>query len=208
MTVVNILQSISVIVTSVIVSVIMIYGITTWRREYIGKRNIELAEEVLALFYEARDAIRFIRSPFGYVGEGSTRKSAPNETPEEKSINDKAYVAVERYTKRQDLFNKIHSMRYRYMAQFGKDSAKPFDDLDRIVNEILLSADMLRYYWKQQEYRQWKNKEEFQQHLDELHKYESLFWQMSPDKDLITPRVEALISEIETQSAKVIGKSK
>jgi hypothetical protein len=208
MTALNTLQSVSVIVASVIASGTVIYGVNAWRREYTGKRKIELAEEVLALFYEARDAIRFIRSPFGYVGEGSTRKSAPNETSEEKSINDNAYVVNERYIKRQDLFNKIYSMRYRYMAQFGKDWAKPFDELDKIVRELLISAHMLANYWKESQYRQWKNQEEFQRHLDELHKYEAIFWEMTPDKDPITPRVEAMISEIEAQSAKVIGKSK
>ena len=208
MSVLNNLQSISVIVTSVIASVIMIYGITTWRREYIGKRKLELAEQVLVLFYEARDAIRFIRNPFNYEGEGTTRNSAPNETPEEKSINDNTYVVFERYTKRQDLFNKIHSMRYRYMAQFGKDSAKPFDELNKIVNNILRSANMLLYHWKEQGKRQWKSDEEFQRHLNEMHKQEAIFWEMTPDTDQITPRVEEVISEIEAQFAKIIGKPK
>ena len=41
---------------------VAIYGIRSWRREFRGKRQIELAEDVLALFYEARDAITAIRS--------------------------------------------------------------------------------------------------------------------------------------------------
>jgi hypothetical protein len=40
----------------------------TTRREY-AKRRIEFAEEVLALFYEVSDALRFIRNPAGWVGE-------------------------------------------------------------------------------------------------------------------------------------------
>jgi len=208
MTVLNTLETISIIVASLIASGAVVYGINTWRREYIGKRRLELAEEVLALFYEARDAIRSIRNPFGEAGEGSTRKSAASETPEEKQINDNAYVAFERYNKRQDLFNKIHSMRYRYMAQFGKDSAKPFDDLGGMVNDILRSASILPHYWKQQGHRKWENDEEFKKHLDELHKHEAVFWETSPDKDRITPRLEAVISEIEAQSAEIIGKSK
>src|SRR4030042_1656983 len=123
MTTLNTLQSVSVIVASVIASGTVIYGINAWRREYTGKRKIELAEEVLALFYEARDAIRFIRNPFGYVGEGSSRKCADNESPEEKRINDRAYVVSERYTKCKDLLKRIRSIRYRYMAQFRKNSA-------------------------------------------------------------------------------------
>ena len=43
---------------------VAIYGIDSWRREHKGKREIELAEDVLALFYEARDAIKYMRFPF------------------------------------------------------------------------------------------------------------------------------------------------
>lgn len=198
----NILQSISVIIAAIVV----IFGINAWRREYIGKRNVDLAEEVLALFYEARDVIRYIRSPFGVVGEGSTRSSDPKESPEEKQINDGAYVVFERYSKRQDLFNKIYSMRYRYMARFGKDSAKPFDDLNKIVNEIFSSARMLAYYRRDQSYRTWQNEEEFKQHLKEMREQEAIFWEMSPDKDPIKPRLDAAIADIEAHSLKIIGR--
>ncbi len=198
----NILQSISVIIAAIAV----IIGVNEWRREYIGKRNFDLAEEVLALFYEARDVIRYIRNPFGFSGEGSTRNSDPKESPEEKQINDRAYVVFERYSKRQDLFNKLYSMRYRYMARFGKDSAKPFDDLHKIVNEIFLSARMLAYCWRDQGHRTWRNEEECEQHLKEMRKYEAIFWEMSPDKDTIKPRLDAVIADIEAHSLKIIGR--
>ncbi len=201
MDVTNILESISLIVAAWTV----IIGVNAWRREYIGKRKLELAEEVLVLFYEAQDAIRYIRNPFGYGGEGSTRNVAPNELPEEKQINDNAHVVFERYNKRQDLFNKLYSMRYRYMARFGKDAAKPFDELNKIVNDIFISARMLPHYWKAQGHRQWKDDAEFRKHLDEMHKYEAVFWEMTPDRDHITPRVNAVISEIEAQCLKIIG---
>src|SRR5689334_4912630 len=81
-----------------------IYGIDAWRREFIGKRRMELAEEVLALFYQARDIIEEIRSPFGYGGEGSTRKPSPNERPEDKDALDHAYSLVERYNKHIETF--------------------------------------------------------------------------------------------------------
>jgi len=204
MDVVGILQSISVIFASVVAASTVIYGVNAWRREYIGKRKLELAEEVLALFYEARDVISYIRSPFSFGGEGNTRNAAPNESPEEKQINDNAYVVFERYYKRQDLFNKLYSMRYRYMAQFGKDLARPFDDLRKIVNEIFLSARMLSHYWKQQGRRNWENDREFQQHLKEMHKYEAIFWEKSSDEDPIIPRLDAVISDIEAQSLKII----
>lgn len=201
---VKILESIAVILASLIASGTVIYGVNAWRREYIGKRKLELAEEVLALFYEARDVISYIRNPFSFVGEGSTRNAAPNESPEEKQINDNAYVVFERYNKRQDLFNKLYSMRYRYMAQFGKDSAKPFDELRKIVNQIFSSSRMLSYYWNQQGRRQWKDDKEFQQHLDQMKKYEAIFWEMSSEEDPIIPRVDTVISDIEAQARQII----
>lgn len=203
---VKILESIAVILASLIASGTVIYGVKAWRQEYIGKRKIELAEEVLSLFYEARDVISYIRSPFGQVGEGSTRNAAPNESPEEKQINDNAYVVFERYNKRQDLFNKLYSMRYRYMAQFGKDSAKPFNDLNKIVKDIFISARMLSHYWKQQGHRQWKSDAEFKHHLNEMHKHEAVFWETGSDEDTILPRVNAVISDIEAQTLTIVGK--
>ena len=110
-------------ISLIIASGAVIYGVNAWRREFIGRRRIELAEEALVLFYEAKDALRWIRSPGGFVGEGQTRKPRENETPEEKEIFDHAYIVIERYNKQQELFNKIHAMRYRYMAKFGTQEA-------------------------------------------------------------------------------------
>lgn len=38
-------------------------GFTTWRSKTIGKRKVELAEDLLADFYRARDIINVARSP-------------------------------------------------------------------------------------------------------------------------------------------------
>lgn len=54
----------------------IITGVGAWKREFIGKRKIELAEETLAAYFEIRDAIAFIRSPFSRSTEGSTRERA------------------------------------------------------------------------------------------------------------------------------------
>src|SRR6266540_1170536 len=136
-------QSASVIVAALVA----IFGIDAWRREYVGKRRMELAEEVLALFYQARDVIRSIRNPVGYSGEGETRKRGPNESREMKEALDRAYVLHERYNKHVDLFSRLHALRYRFMAQVGKEKSRPFDDLDRILGELFLAARRLARDW-------------------------------------------------------------
>jgi hypothetical protein len=117
-----------------------------------GRKEYDLAEAVLASFYEARDRIRAIRSPFGSQGEGSSRKASPDETATEKRINEQAYVVMERYQKYQDVFNRLHSQRYRFMALFGIEKTKPFDELQSVLNDIFIAANMLSFYWKRQEF--------------------------------------------------------
>jgi hypothetical protein len=84
-------------ISIIIASWTAVYGTDQWRRECRGKRQAELAEEVLSLFYEAQDAVRHIRNPFGFGGEGASRKAGENETPEEKDAFDKAFVIFERF---------------------------------------------------------------------------------------------------------------
>ncbi|MEE8449682.1 MAG: hypothetical protein V3S39_08620, partial [Thermodesulfobacteriota bacterium] len=129
-----------------------IYGINAWRRELRGKKQYELAEEVLVLFYEARDKVRAIRNPFGREDEGQNRKSKPNETEQQMKVLDQAYVIVERYEKNERVFNRLHALRYRFMALFGPEKAEPFDELNQILKEILISAHMLGIFWWREDF--------------------------------------------------------
>jgi hypothetical protein len=161
----------------------------------VGKRRIELAESVLALFYEAEDAIKQIRSPHSFDGEGSKRKRANNELAEESRLLDQANVVFERYQKREKLFAQIRSMRYRVMAAFGSSATEPFDELNKIINEIFLAARMLgTHYWPRQG-RVEMAPEEFKKHLE--------VWYLGEAKDKISPRVQKAVEKMEgiTQAA-------
>ena len=173
-------------------SIVAIYGINAWRKEFSGKRKIELAEEVLALFYEARDAISAIRSPYGFQSEGSTRKPQEGETLQQKKARDDAYVVYERLDKRKEVFNKLHSKRYQFMARFGKEEIKPFEDLMHIVIDIQCAADQLAEIWCEVAF----NQEDEERLKKERKEDGSKIWQRSKN-DVIDPRVEKVISDIE-----------
>lgn len=176
----DILQNIAIIVASITA----VYGIISWRREHIGKRKIDLAEDVLCSIYEIKDVIRNIRSPFGFVGEGSTRKRADYEIKEESEILDSAYVVYERYDKQKDVFNNFYKLKYRYMANFGKNSEDPFKIIRKVVAEIFAAANMLgKVYWKNQG-RKPMSKEEFSKHLEEMQKEERVFWEVDENDDV------------------------
>ena len=180
-----------------IAALTFIAGVSAWRREFVGKHRIELAESVLAIFYEAADAIRQIRNPSSFVGEGTTRKRAENELAEDSRLLDQANIIFERYKKREVLFSQIRAKRYRVMATFGPSSEEPFEELDAIINEILTAAHMLgSHYWPRQGRVEMAPKE-FKKHQEEMQNYEMVFWLMDEDKDTISPRVQKIIEKIE-----------
>jgi hypothetical protein len=187
----DIAQNVSVILASLFA----IYGIDSWRREFVGKRQMELAEEVLALFYQARDIIQAMRSPFGYEGEGATRKPAPSERPEDKDALDRAYALIERYNKHVETFSRIHALRYRFMAQIGVEAAQPFLDLNKVVNDLILaSRRMARLSTRPA--RTLRTEADLEKYDRERNEVEAVFYS-GEESDPITPRVDAIIAEIE-----------
>ena len=160
-------------ISLVIASFTAVYGIGSWRREHRGKRQADIAEEALSLFYEAKDAIRHLRNPFSPAGEGSSRKEGDNETAEEKRAYNQAYVVFERYNNHIELFNRLHSIRYRFMTQFGAEYAKPFEDLRKVVNRILASAQTLAQLWVRQ-HGYFRTDQQAQKHFEFQTKMEAI----------------------------------
>jgi hypothetical protein len=107
------------------------------------RRKQELAEEVYAGFLEARDILRFARSPFSLGGEGKTRPREPNEAPDKSSHLDSFYVPIERLEKKQEFLSSLLSKRHRMVAWFGSEAREPFQALNETVNRITVSAGML-----------------------------------------------------------------
>lgn len=175
----------------------VVWGISAWRREYVGKRRIELAETVLALFYEAEDVIKAIRSPFAYGGEGKSRKRSKNETEEQSEILDNAYVAIERYQSREKLFAELMSLKYRTMVTFSTQSREPFDELNGAIKQILFAARKLgTYYWPRQG-KHFRNEQEEEKFLKRLEEFENMFWEPGEEDDKIGPVVHQAVEKIE-----------
>lgn len=189
------------IITSIsvaIAAISFVMGITAWKREFIGKRKIELAESLLALFYEAEDAIKEIRNPFSYVGEGKTRKRSENELEAQSEWLDRAYIVFERYQKREELFAQLRATKYRAMASFGAKASEPFDEISKILREIFLAANMLATeYWPRQGYRH-LTEDQFLQIRKQMEHYEAIFWYMGEEKDEIGRRAHKAVQAIES----------
>lgn len=180
---------------------VAIYGIDSWRREHRGRRQADLAEETLALFYEAKDAIIHMRSPMGFTSETEDVEKRDGESDANYEARKSANVVFYRYNQHIELFNKIHAMRYRFMAQFGADRARPFDELRKIVGEITIAARTLGRLWPRSRFR---DEEAFEKHLELVQKYEETFWDSYGEEDPINPRLDDIISTIENSCRAII----
>lgn len=160
-------------------------GVGAWKREFIGKRKIELAEETLAVFFEIKDAIAFIRNPWSSGTEGSTRKRAPHESEAESQLLDRGYIVFERYESKKDIFVRLNTLKYKFMAVFGTETETIFKDTNKTLNSILSSANMLATHYWQRQGRVKMEPDEFQKHLDEMHKHEGIFWDRYNENDEI-----------------------
>ncbi|MGB2863154.1 MAG: hypothetical protein WBC05_07490 [Sedimentisphaerales bacterium] len=180
---------------------VAIYGVESWRREFTGKRRIELAEDVLVLFYEAKDAIKFIRSPLGFIGEGSTRERGEDETPEQTRARNLAYVAIERYEKKREIFGKLGSLRYRFWAQIGRDKAEPFNEIKNVMDDIFGASRRLARRWERRS--QISRPTELEALSEEIRRYEAIFW-FGEEDDKIGERVEKAVSQMEDTCSNII----
>lgn len=175
----------------------IISGIEQWRREFIGKRQIEIAEQALEIFYEVKDAVRFIRNPWLRNGEGDTREKAEGETEEETKLLNKGYIAIERYAKREDTFVKFQSMKYKYMASFGSDKEDIFTSLAIEINKIFtVSHSLATIYWKKSQY-DFAMSQGMTNFLDDKTTFERILWELEPEKDPFVPIIQKAQERLE-----------
>ncbi|MFH1548479.1 MAG: hypothetical protein ABID32_04115 [Candidatus Omnitrophota bacterium] len=180
---------------------VLFYKIAAWHLEHRGKRNIELAEETLSLFYEAKDVIMWIRYPGSFVNEIDSIKQETSESEAEFNARKKASIVFVRYNQNKELFNKIHSIRYRFMAQIGKEKAKPFNDLNQIIKEIILAARQLESLWSEGSFT---DEEKRKKHRKKINEAQDVFWDTFSDDDPINPKLDKVIEDIEKICKEII----
>lgn len=115
-------------------------GLNAWRTETVGRRKAELAEEVLAGFYRTRDILTWARFPASDADHSETVRPEVGHDELDKS---EIIAPVDRLAKESQVFSELRASRYRFMAYFGEEAARPFDELRAIHSEIIDSAHNL-----------------------------------------------------------------
>jgi hypothetical protein len=118
-------------------------GLQTWRHEMLGRRKAEMAEDVLATVYEARDVFHWVRNPGGFAGEAEARPRADGEDEDLARRLDACFVPIARLNDNRPLLSGLHAKRYRFRALFGQGSDQPLQVFREVEAEIVTAANAL-----------------------------------------------------------------
>jgi hypothetical protein len=91
-------------------------GLNAWRTETVGRRKTELAEEVLAGFYRARDVLTWARFPVSQHDNGAGNVRPAPGTDGDELERSEIFTPVDRLTRESQVFSELQASRYRFMA--------------------------------------------------------------------------------------------
>ncbi|KAA9385700.1 hypothetical protein [Neorhizobium galegae] len=183
-----------------------VYGVGAWRRNIIGQKRIDLAVQTIVAFLEIQQAFREIRSPASHAGEGTTRQGRQGEDARDAEIGRMAYVAIERINNRSEKFITLAALRNQHHAYFGTVHLGPFNEADAVRMEIFRAALRLEVQWKKQGH-QFRTEKEQEDHLAKMHAAEEVFWDSYADEDPLNPRIDKMVSEMESFCRQIIEPS-
>jgi hypothetical protein len=128
----NILSSASVMMASLSAIYIGCKGLNSWKEENKGKREYELAEEVLSLFYKVENIIINSRN------QPSTFKDnliVSNFEPKAFAKHTLNYL-----NNNEDLFDKIRIKSFVFKTIFDEKKTQPFYDIFHLKNKLITSS--------------------------------------------------------------------
>lgn len=188
-----IIQAISVCITAVFASI----GLNAWRRQVVGKRALEIAEETLLATYKVRGVIRQARRPT--LGAGATRPK-PEQPEEQRVAEDRNmyYATIETLRKNVDTFAKFEQCCELCIVYFGERARKPFRQIYECIWSMESAVSVLM--------RDAGLTARTPQHVEELERRHrengAVVWEAEDGKpDPIRRKVNAAVTEIEAMCA-------
>lgn len=144
-------------VATVIIAVVALY---TWKREFIGKKKIELAAEIMETVYEIQDAFIYARCPAIARPEIDEAlrwiKAEKEKHPENTDVypNRITYlIPHRRLEEKQDIINKFRTLQNKAYMYWGKDMYVAFVKLTDFNQRIMRASKNLYYGEDTPEYK-------------------------------------------------------
>ena len=156
-------------------------AIDSVRADSAHEQRIELAEDVLGLFYEAGEAIAAIRS-----GLDSDAKESPAGLVD---------TVKKRLKQRAEIFDTLESMKARFITRFGPEQAEPFEQIRQVLTDIRNAVARLNEF--ENAHGQAYDEEESERLISKMKKYEAILRSGCEDVDEMSEIVDKAISRME-----------
>lgn len=114
----------------------VVYGISSWRRELGGRNKYELSKTIISGALIIRDAIYHTCSPFMSSAEYKQRNKKESENPIEEEIKDSFYAYSKRYEAITNALSDLYPSVLEIETLFGKDTRKKVDTLYTLANKL------------------------------------------------------------------------
>lgn len=165
-----------------------------WRAEAIGKRRLELAEDVLSSFYQVREIIHDARAPLVLAGEMIREEGVPDHV-----AGSTYYAPIRRLRQSFDKIADLRAKRHRFAAVFGAEATDPWDEIEKVLLEIRAASDALLDLRGEHVGRDDPNAQFYIDQRKVLGR--------RPKDDPITPRLDAAVAGIERRCMPLIRAS-
>ena len=145
------------------------------------EQRIELAEDVLGLFYQAAEAITAIRS-----GLDSNAK---------KSLTGLVDTVNNRLEQQAKIFDTLESLKAPFITRFGAEQAGPFEQITQVLTDIRNAVTQLNEF--ETVHAQVYDEEQSERLISKMKKYEAILRLGYEDVDEIDEIVGSAISRME-----------
>jgi hypothetical protein len=177
-----IVQAVAIVVTAGFA----VLGLQAWRRQLIGKRKVEIAEQTLLLVYKIRNAIAFARLPVHGPKEGLSRPREVVDDEDFRRLRDSYFVPVERLRSYDDDFAQLERQRLLCEVYFGHELRRPLIELAQVRGRLLSAARQLL-----------ASAHDEPADVDAVRGAEAVIWDYGDPGDTMTLVVEKSVAEIE-----------
>lgn len=139
-------QSIATFAATITAIYVAIRGLHTWREEAVGRRQVELYEELMCLFYDAEEMFNQIRSPIRLAYEIESAKEPMEgleerpEDAERQKHNAILFVQLQRYDDQIEFWQKFVSRRSKVRALLEEDCVVAFDQMINARRDFFIAA--------------------------------------------------------------------
>ena len=112
----------------------------------VWRRRFDIAEQVLAASYEARDALNWARTRVIFTGEGRTRVATEPESDKIKEARDQAFIPIERLTEHAKAFAALQTVQDAVAAHLGPQVVQLIREILNAHRSITSAAHHLIRY--------------------------------------------------------------